>query len=47
MKREGAYVVQFGFEELSYERAVTIAADTGKIVGEAGPLLETGHRYAR
>ena len=41
MKREGAYVVQFGFEELSYERAVTIAADTGKIVGEAGPLLET------
>lgn len=41
MKREGAYVVPFGFEELSYERAVTIAADTGKIVGEAGPLLET------
>ena len=33
MKREGAYVVPFGFEELSYERAVTIAADTGKIVG--------------
>ena len=41
MKREGAYVVPFGFEELSYEWAVTIAADTGKIVGEAGPLLET------
>ncbi len=41
MKREGTYAVPFEFEELSYERAVTIAADTGKIVGEAGPLLET------
>ena len=41
MKREGAYVVPFEFEGLSYERAVSIAADTGKIVGEAGPLLET------
>lgn len=41
MKRKGTYSVPFEFPELSYGRAVSIAADTGKIVGEAGPLLET------
>lgn len=41
MKRKGAYSVPFEFPEFSYGRTVSIAADTGKIVGEAGPLLET------
>lgn len=41
MKREGLYRVPFEVVELSYDEAVAIAADTGKISGDAGPLLET------
>lgn len=41
MKREGLYAVPFEVVELAYEDAVSIAADTGKISGDAGPLLET------
>ncbi len=41
MKREGSYTVPFEVAELTYEDAVSIAADTGKISGDAGPLLET------
>lgn len=41
MRRGGSYTVPFEFEELAYGDAVSIAADTGKIAGEAGPLLET------
>lgn len=41
MKREGAYSVPFEVPELSFEEAVELAADTGKISGDAGPLLET------
>lgn len=41
MKREGSYTVPFDVAELTYEDAVSIAADTGKISGDAGPLLET------
>lgn len=41
MKREGLYRVPFEVVELPYEDAVIIAADTGKISGDAGPLLET------
>lgn len=35
------YRCPFLFEELSYEDAVRMARDTGKIPGDAGPLLET------
>ncbi len=31
----------FDFEELTFDEAVRIAADTGSISGDAGPLLET------
>ena len=41
MKREGLYHVPFEVVELPYDEAVAIAADTGKISGAAGPLLET------
>lgn len=41
MKREGLYRVPFEVVELPYDEAVAIAADTGKISGTAGPLLET------
>lgn len=41
MRRQGVYAVPFDVEELPYEEAVAIAADTGKISGAAGPLLET------
>ena len=35
------YEVPFSFSLLSYEEAVVLARDTGKIPGDAGPLLET------
>lgn len=35
------YQIPFACEELSYEQAVALAADTGIISGDAGPLLET------
>ena len=41
MKREDAYAVPFDAPELTYEQAVSLAADTGKISGDAAPLLET------
>lgn len=41
MKREGLYRVPFEVVEMPYDEAVAIAADTGKISGTAGPLLET------
>ncbi len=41
MKREGIYSVPFEVPELSYADAVALAADTGKISGDAAPLLET------
>lgn len=41
MVKQGNYVVPFEVPELSYGEAVSIAADTGKISGDAGPLLET------
>ena len=40
-KRSGAYRVPFAVSELSFDEAVELAADTGKISGDAGPLLET------
>ena len=40
-KRSGLYVVPFSFELLSFGEAVGLAADTGRISGDAGPLLET------
>ena len=40
-KRSGSYVVPFSFELLSFDEAVGLAADTGRISGDAGPLLET------
>ena len=40
-KRTGSYVVPFSFELLSFGEAVALAADTGRISGDAGPLLET------
>lgn len=40
-KRPGAYHVPFAVSELSFDEAVKLAADTGKISGDAGPLLET------
>ncbi len=41
MKREDAYAVPFDAPELTYGQAVSLAADTGKISGDAAPLLET------
>lgn len=41
MKRGETYVLPFEVDELSYDEAVSIAADTGVIAGDAGPLLET------
>ena len=35
------YSIPFGFPELSYEAAVALAHDTGRISSAAGPLLET------
>ena len=35
------YTCPFSIEELAYDEAVRIARDTGKISGDAGPLLET------
>ena len=40
-KRSGSYVVPFSFELLTFGEAVGLAADTGRISGDAGPLLET------
>lgn len=40
-KRTFTYRAPFEFEELPYDEAVALAADTGKISGDAGPLLET------
>ena len=40
-KRSGSYSVPFSFELLSFDEAVGLAADTGRISGDAGPLLET------
>lgn len=40
-KRVVSYAVPFEFVEIPYEEAVTLAADTGKISGDSGPLLET------
>ena len=40
-KRAGCYSVPFEVPELSFDEAVALAADTGKISGDAGPLLET------
>lgn len=40
-KRAGAYMVPFEVPELSFDEAVALAADTGCISGDAGPLLET------
>lgn len=36
-----AYTVPFEFSELPFDEAVRLAADTGVISGDAGPLLET------
>lgn len=35
------YSCPFSIEELAYDEAVRVAHDTGKISGDAGPLLET------
>ena len=40
-KRSGLYSVPFEYPLLSFDEAVAMAADTGKISGDAGPLLET------
>ena len=40
-KRSGLYTVPFEFDLLSFDEAVGLAADTGRISGDAGPLLET------
>ncbi|WP_411431533.1 hypothetical protein [Collinsella ihumii] len=40
-KRTDAYAVRFEVPELSFDEAVSLAADTGRISGDAGPLLET------
>ena len=40
-KRSGLYTVPFEFDLLSFNEAVGLAADTGRISGDAGPLLET------
>lgn len=41
MRREDRYVVPFDAPELSYSEVIALAADTGRISGDAGPLLET------
>ncbi len=41
MASRGGYRVPFEIEELSFAEAVALAADTGTISGDAGPLLET------
>lgn len=40
-KRACAYAVPFEVPELPFDEAVALAADTGRISGDAGPLLET------
>ena len=40
-QRTDVYAVPFEVPELSFDEAVALAADTGKISGDAGPLLET------
>ena len=35
------YTVPFSYPLFSYEKAVSLASDTGVISGDAGPLLET------
>ena len=40
-KRTDTYAVPFEVPELPFDEAVALAADTGKISGDAGPLLET------
>lgn len=40
-KRSGLYTVPFEFDLLSFDEAVGLAADAGRISGDAGPLLET------
>lgn len=40
-KRADSYAVPFEYAEMPYEEAVLLAADTGKISGDSGPLLET------
>ena len=40
-KRTHAYAVPFEVPELPFDEAVALAADTGRISGDAGPLLET------
>ena len=40
-KRSGLYTVPFEFDLLSFDEAVGLAADTGRISGDAGPLLES------
>lgn len=40
-KRPQPYRVPFAVPELTFEEAVSLAADTGTISGDAGPLLET------
>ena len=40
-KRAGIYSVPFEVPELAFDEAVALAADTGRISGDAGPLLET------
>lgn len=40
-KRSGLYSVPFGVPELSFDEAVALAADTGKIARYSTPLLET------
>ncbi len=39
--RGAAYQVPFDIAELAFDEAVSLAADTGVISGDAGPLLET------
>lgn len=40
-KRTDAYRVPFAVPELAFDEAAALAADTGTISGDAGPLLET------
>ena len=40
-KRSGLYSVPFEVPELSFDEAVALAADTGKIARYSTPLLET------
>ena len=39
--RTATYRVPFAVSELTFDEAVCLAADTGTISGDAGPLLET------